>query len=42
MAVAIVAFVTAPATIRTILAHLDRRGVDARAGPWVGAAAVPG
>lgn len=29
----IVAFVTAPPTFHAILAHLDRRDVDARAGP---------
>jgi len=29
-------FVTEPATIRAILAHLKRRGVEARAGPWAG------
>jgi hypothetical protein len=36
----IVAFVTEPAVAGRILAHLERRGVDARAGPW--AAAAPG
>jgi hypothetical protein len=36
----IVAFITEPTVIRRILTHLDRRGVDARAGPW--AAAAPG
>jgi hypothetical protein len=35
-----VAFITEPTVIRRILTHLDRRGVDARAGPW--AAAAPG
>jgi hypothetical protein len=38
----IVGFVTEPAAVRRILAHLDRRGVDARAGPWAAAAAAPG
>ncbi len=35
----ILAFVTEHAVVRRILAHLERRGVDARAGPWAGAAA---
>ena len=34
----ILAFVTEPAAITRILAHLERRGVDARAGPWARAA----
>jgi hypothetical protein len=38
----ILGFVTEPQVIRRILAHLERRGVDARAGPWVGGAAAPG
>ena len=38
----IVGFVTEPAVARRILAHLERHGVDARAGPWAGAAAAPG
>jgi hypothetical protein len=38
----ILGFVTEPAVIRRILAHLERRGVDARAGPWAAAAAAPG
>ena len=38
----IIGFVTEPAVIPRILAHLARRGVDARAGPWAGAAAAPG
>jgi len=38
----ILAFVTHPAVITRILAHLARRGVDARAGPWAGAPAAPG
>jgi hypothetical protein len=29
-------FVTEPAVVTRILAHLERRGVDARAGPWAG------
>jgi hypothetical protein len=38
----IIGFVTEPQVIRRILAHLERRGVDARTGPWVGVAAAPG
>jgi hypothetical protein len=38
----IIGFVTEPQVIRCILAHLERRGVDARAGPWAGAATAPG
>lgn len=38
----IVGFVTEPAVVGRILAHLDRRGVEARAGPWADAVAVPG
>ena len=38
----ILGFVTAPVAVRRILVHLERRGVDARAGPWAGAAAAPG
>jgi putative transposase len=38
----ILAFVTEPAMVRRILAHLEQRGVDPRAGPWAGAAAAPG
>ena len=38
----IVGFVTEPKVVRRILAHLERRGVDARAGPWAEAAAAPG
>ena len=41
-AMRIVAFVTEPAVVRRILAHLARRGIEARAGPWAGAAAAPG
>jgi len=41
-AMRILGFVTEPPVIRRILAHRERRGVDARAGPWVGAAAAPG
>jgi len=35
----LLAFLTEPAVVRRILTHLDRRGIDARAGPWAGAAA---
>jgi hypothetical protein len=35
----IVAFVTAQSAVRRILAHLERTGIDARAGPWADAAA---
>jgi hypothetical protein len=38
----IVGFVTEPGVAGRILAHLERRGVEARAGPWAGAAAAPG
>ncbi len=38
-AMRIIAFVTAPRAVRRILAHLDARGIDARAGPWADAAA---
>ena len=41
-AMRILGFVTAPAVAARILAHLARRGIDARAGPWAGAAAAPG
>ena len=41
-AMSIVAFITEQAVVRRILAHLDRRQVDARAGPWAGVAAAPG
>lgn len=34
----ILAFVTEPAVITHILGHLERRGIDARAGPWAGPA----
>lgn len=34
----ILAFVTEPSVVTCILAHLARRGVDARAGPWAGVA----
>jgi hypothetical protein len=36
----IIAFVTEPAVVRRILAHLERRGVEARAGPWAGVMAT--
>jgi len=35
-----VGFVTDAAVVRRILAHLERRGVEARAGPWAGTAAA--
>ena len=38
----IVGLVTAPRVIRRILDHLKRRGIEARAGPWEGAAAARG
>ena len=38
----IVGFVTPPVVLGRILAHLARRGIDARAGPGAGAAAAPG
>jgi hypothetical protein len=38
----VVAFITEPSVVRRILAHLEGRGVDARAGPWAAAAAPPG
>jgi len=38
-AMRILAFVTEPAVVTRIPAHLERRGVDARAGPWAGAVA---
>jgi hypothetical protein len=38
----IIGFVTQPAVAGRILSQLARRGVDARAGPWAGAAATPG
>ena len=41
-AMSIVAFITEPPGVRRILAHLDRRGSDARAGPWADVAAAPG
>jgi hypothetical protein len=41
-AMRILGFVTEPPVIRRILAHLERRGVDARAGSWAGTAAAPG
>ena len=36
------AFITELAVVRRILAHLERGGIDARAGPWAGAAPAPG
>ncbi len=41
-AMRIVAFVTEPAVVRRILAHLAQRGIEARAGPWAGVGAAPG
>ena len=38
----IIGFVTESAVVRRILAHLERRGVEARAGPWADVAAAPG
>ena len=38
----ILGFVTESSVIRRILAHLEGRGVDARAGPWAGSMAAPG
>lgn len=35
----IVGLVTEPPVVRRILAHLERRGVEARAGPWATVAA---
>jgi hypothetical protein len=35
----IVGFVTAWASVRRILGHLARRGIEARAGPWAEVAA---
>ncbi|MGI9078625.1 MAG: hypothetical protein ACR2G6_15040 [Gemmatimonadaceae bacterium] len=41
-AMSIVAFITEQAVVRRILAHLERRQVDARAGPWADVAPAPG
>jgi hypothetical protein len=41
-AMRIVGFVSEPAVITQILAHLERGGIDARAGPWASIAAAPG
>ena len=38
----VLGFVTEPAVVRRILAHLERRQVDPRAGPWAAFAAAPG
>jgi hypothetical protein len=38
----IVGFVTEPGVVGRILAHLERGGVEARAGPWAGVVAVRG
>ena len=37
----VLGFVTEQAVVRRILAHLERRQIDARAGPWAWAAAAP-
>ena len=34
-AVTIVEFVTEPGVVRRILTHIEGRGIEARAGPWV-------
>ena len=39
-AMRIIVFVTEPAVVPRILAHLERHGIDALAGPWAGAAKV--
>jgi hypothetical protein len=36
----IIGFITEPAVVARILARLAQRGVEARAGPWAGAAAA--
>ena len=41
-AMSIVAFITESAVVRRILAHLERRGIETRAGPWADVAAAPG
>ena len=41
-ALRIIAFITELAVVRRILSHLERGGIDARAGPWAGAAPTPG
>ena len=41
-AMSIVAFITEPPVVRRILAHLERRGIETRAGPWADVAAAPG
>ena len=41
-AMKVLGFVTEQAVVRRILAHLDHREIDARAGPWTSAAAAPG
>ena len=38
----IVAFITEQPVVRRILAHLERRGIETRAGPWADVAAAPG
>ena len=41
-AMSIVAFITEPPVERRILAHLEGRGIETRAGPWADVAAAPG
>ena len=41
-AMSIVAFITEQPVVRRILAHLERRGIETRAGPWADVAAAPG
>ena len=41
-AMTVLGFVTEQAVMRRTLAHLDRREVDSRAGPWAAFAAAPG
>ena len=41
-AMSIVAFITAQAAVRRILAHLERHGIEARAGPWADVAEALG
>ena len=41
-AMSLVAFITAQAAVRRILAHLERHGIEARAGPWADVAAALG
>ena len=41
-AMKVLGFITEQPVVRRILAHLECCEVDARAGPWTGAAAAPG